>query len=177
MPDLRSLVRQFSRAGRVEAIILRPVRRGPAKAVLSARLIESLGVEGDHYAQRTVLAQRPPSPRQITLIQAEHLPTIAALSAQEAVRPEQLRRNLVISGLNLAAARPLFRDQPMVLRLGDHIVLEVTGDCSPCSRMEEELGRGGYNAVRGHGGVTARILAGGVLCVGATVLCEPQAGA
>jgi len=97
----------------------------------------------------------------VTLLQAEHLDVIAALlgRAPGTVAPEALRRNLVIRGINLLALRQAR------FRVGGAL-LEGTGPCDPCSRMEEVLGGGGFNAMRGHGGITARVLEAGAIALG-----------
>lgn len=165
MPDLRHLTRQFPRPGRLEFILLRPARGAPAISVPSALALQDRGLEGDRSAATTPRLQGGHK-RQVTLVQAEHLPLIAAWTGHDTLDPTLLRRNLVVSGINLAAARTLFADQTMHITIGDEVVLLATGACDPCSKMEQVLGPGAYNAMRGHGGLTARVLVGGRMGVG-----------
>jgi len=167
-PDLRTLCARFPRAGRLERILLRSEKRGAVESASEALAISGQGLQGDHQGAGKT-HRSGPSKRQVTLIQSEHLPVIAALAGHSDVDPAALRRNLLISGLNLLAARSLFADCPLILRIGDEVQLEITGPCEPCSRMESTLGPGGYNAMRGHGGVTAQVLNGGMLRVGDAV--------
>ena len=148
--SLRALIARAARPGRVAWIGLRPARRAPMVAVAAAEIAET-GLAGDRRAA--------PGERAVTLIQAEHLPVIAALAGREAVAPEMLRRNIVVAGINLLGLRG------RRFRIGT-AVLEGTGPCAPCSRMEAALGFGGYAAVRGHGGITACVIAPGRAAVG-----------
>lgn len=154
-PTLADLMARFPRPGRLQWIGLRPARRTQPQTP-GAAVIDAGGLAGDRYAGRS-------GKRAVTLIQAEHLPVIAALCEFETIAPALLRRNLVVSGVNLLA----LRDRR--LQVGE-AVLEGTGPCDPCSRMEEALGEGGYNAMRGHGGITARVVAPGRIRLGDPVL-------
>jgi len=156
--ELGRLFAQFPRVGRVDWIGLRPARDVPMRAVELAEATAGKGLSGDRYGSGS-------GKRGITLIQAEHLPVIAALSGHAVIAPMTLRRNLVVSGI------PLIALKGRRFRIGD-VLLEGTDPCDPCSRMEEALGPGGYNAMRGMGGLCARILEGGSLRLGDAVIGE-----
>jgi len=174
MTDLRALTQRFATEGRLDAILLRPRRGEPALSVDAVEALEGRDLAGDRSAARAAAGPNG-SKRQVTLIQAEHLRLIARWSGRREVDPAALRRNLVVAGLNLLAARSPFADRPLRLRIGADVVLELTGPCDPCSRMEEALGPGGYNAMRGHGGLTGRVLVGGRIERGAAVRIEVPA--
>lgn len=154
--SLRALMETFPHPGRLEWIGLRSVRRAPLQSFNHVEVLVDHGLVGDHKAQRAG------GKRQVTLIQREHLDAVAKLVGRDAVDPALLRRNLVVSGINLLALRDA------QFEIGG-VVFEGTGLCEPCSRMEEVLGTGGYNAMRGHGGIIARVLSGGVIRVGEAV--------
>ncbi len=147
--QLAEMMARHARVGRLDWIGLRSERYAPIDVVTEVQ-IEDAGLAGDHGR---------PGKRAVTLIQAEHLPAIAAFADLEVVTAQELRRNLVISGLNLLALRK------GLLRIGD-VVLEIHGPCPPCSRMEKILGAGGYNAMRGHGGWYASVVQTGRIAVG-----------
>lgn len=151
--DLTRLMSNFPRTGKVEWISIRAERRAPVTSVAQIEAIAGYGLAGDHSASKCN------GKRQVTLIQAEHLEVVAKILGKSEVLADGLRRNLLVSGVNVYA----LRDRRF--RVGA-ILLEGSGPCEPCSRMEEVLGIGGYNAMRGHGGITARILEGGVFKVG-----------
>jgi MOSC domain-containing protein YiiM len=162
---LRKLCARFPHSGRIEAIYLRPGRRVDVQSFENAVAIQARGLQGDRKAE-SIPSKPEGGARQVTLIQAEHLPAIGAFVGRDTVDAALLRRNLVVSGLNLLAAKSLFGDQALRISIGAEVLLEITGSCDPCSRMEEVLGPGGYNAMRGHGGMTARVLRGGSFGVG-----------
>ncbi|MGN6424682.1 MAG: MOSC domain-containing protein [Asticcacaulis sp.] len=149
---LAQLINAPMRPGRIAWIGVRPARRAAMQPRDEATLTPDNGLIGDRYSGRS-------GERHLTLIGASDLAAIAEFLGLETVAPDQLRRNIVVSGVNLLA----LKDKRF--RLGGAL-LQTTGECHPCSRMEETFGPGGYNAVRGHGGVTARVLEGGLIRLG-----------
>jgi MOSC domain-containing protein YiiM len=163
MNTIRDLNKPPQIEGRVEAIVVRGSLREVARTVDSTMAIAGIGLADDRLGQR---GEAELSTRQVTLIQAEHLDVIARLARVDQVDPVGLRRNLVVSGINLLALKNAR------LQVGDAL-LEVVGPCQPCSRMEETIGTGGYAAMRGHGGMTARVINTGAIRVGDVVRAQP----
>ena len=153
------LTQQFPDPGKLEWIGIRPERKQPLISVAEALADTASGLTGDHY-------QGGNGKRHVTLIQQEHLAVIESLTGRP-VTPQLLRRNLVVAGINLLALKK------QQFRIGEAVFL-ATGLCHPCSRMETVLGPGGYNAMRGHGGITAQVICNGVIRVNDKVVPLPN---
>lgn len=143
------------------------VRPSQGAAILSLQAVEArreAGLTGDHA--RPGMANG----RQVTLLQWEHLAVISALlerPADNPISPEELRRNLLVSGINL------FSLKGRRFRIGQAI-LQTTGWCHPCAKLEARLGPGSFQAIRGHGGITARVVHGGIIRLHDRVQVEPD---
>jgi MOSC domain-containing protein YiiM len=165
MKTIRDLNTPPAIVGRIERIVVRGDPRQPARDVDATEALAGIGLAHDRLGQR---GEAELSTRQLTLIQHEHLAVIAQLARVDSVDPLALRRNLVVSGINLLALKNTR------LRIGAALI-EIVGPCAPCSRMEQEIGPGGYAAMRGHGGMTARIVGSGAIAVGDAVRTEAAA--
>jgi MOSC domain-containing protein YiiM len=153
MDMIEQLTGRFPRTGKVEWIGIRPARVQPVVSVARVAVWRG-GLEGDHREKEGL--------RAVTLIQYEHLAAIAALAGLASVDPAMLRRNIAVSGINLLALKD------RLFRVGTTI-LKGTEICAPCSRMEAALGPGGYNAMRGHGGLCAAVIEEGEIAVASDV--------
>ena len=148
--------------GSLEWIGLRTERRAPLTTADSVMAIANRGLQGDHRVDKT-----PGSGRQVTVISREFIQQTAHFLGVDNIDPGQLRRNLVVSGINLHALRY------QRFSIGDAL-FEAGALCHPCSRMETALGKGGVAAMIGHGGLCARILVSGEIAVGDTLEVRPE---
>ncbi len=150
--SIKELTSQFAQAGKVFMVSIRPERKQLPIKINEVQALAEIGLEGDHYASKG-------GKRQVTLIAQEHIIAVAGFLGKASIDPLSLRRNIVTSGINLLS----LKDKKF--QVGEAI-LEYTGECHPCSRMEENLGLGGYNAMRGHGGITCIVLHSGRISLG-----------
>lgn len=151
--DYKKVLATMPQTGMLKWIGLRPAKKETLQSVTSVEVNTKNGLTGDRYSTA--------GKRMVTLIQEEHLLAVGnILGKGQAVDPLLTRRNLVVSGINLLALKG------SKFRIGSEVVLEYTSPCHPCTRMEENFGPGGLNAMRGHGGICVRVIEGGTINVG-----------
>ena len=148
--------------GTLEWIGVRPERRADLLEPAQAMAIAGAGLEGDHRTKKT-----NGSSRQVTIISREYIAQIMHFTGRQELHPGLLRRNLVISGINLSALRY------QRFEIGDAL-FEAGALCHPCSRMETALGKGGVAAMIGHGGLCCKIIRSGNIAVGEKVTVRPE---
>ncbi len=149
--SLAELLQIFPYSGELMWIGVRPGKGEPMIVVDEVLADTRSGLIGDRYNGNS-------GRRQVTLLQYEHLAVLGSM-LDKSIDPEVLRRNLLIKGVNLVALKNC------QFKIGD-AVFQMTGLCHPCSKIESKLGSGGYNAMRGHGGINAQVVQGGIIRVG-----------
>ena len=138
--------------GHLDWIGLSPGLRAPIREVEEAEVRIGTGLVGDRHAAKGR------GRRQVTLVQAEALRGVEEWLGRE-VRPVDVRRNLVVSGIDLQTL------DGRRFRVGT-VILEGTGPCDPCDRMDETLGPGGRAALEGRGGLCATVIEPGTVRIG-----------
>jgi MOSC domain-containing protein YiiM len=85
------------------------------------------GVRGDFRGAKA--SAKPARKRQVSLIEADCV-TAAMSEAGATLAWSDCRRNLLVQGLRLP------REEGLRVQIGGTLVLEITGECEPCERMD-----------------------------------------
>lgn len=145
--------------GRLIAIARREGKRAPMQLLERARVTGDAGVQGDFRGR--------PGRRQVTVLTAEAWAAACAELGRELPWTER-RANLLIEGLGLTGTTG------GRLVIGT-LVLEITGELDPCSRMDEASdGLCAALTPDWRGGVTCRVLADGEIGIGEGVRLEAR---
>ncbi len=135
--------------GSVVSIQICVGHRDPMKSVDSAQMRSGYGIEGDRHATSEGVRTK----RQVLLTDEETL-------AKFGLSRGDIRENITISGLEIHAL-----DAGDRVSLGGDAVVEITGHCAPCARMDE-IRDGLRVALEGQRGMLATVISGGAVSVG-----------
>jgi MOSC domain-containing protein YiiM len=146
--------------GKLEAIWLKRMRRGPMDPVERATLKANRGLVGN---------ANQGGKRQVTLIEQEVWQRLMAEMGAD-LDPSARRANLLLSGIRLA------HTQNRILRIGN-CRIQIWGETKPCEQMDEAWS-GLKEAMYGNwaGGAFGIILDDGEIAVGDAVVWVEEAG-
>jgi MOSC domain-containing protein YiiM len=145
-------------AGIVEGIFLAPEAGAQMKSVQAVNALEGCGLKGDRYCAGTGHWSRFGRVCEATFIAAEDLEDIERETGVS-VKNGEHRRNVVTTGINLKTLRRGER-----FRVGE-IVFEYRGPRSVCRYIERLTEPGMTQALKGRGGICARVIENGKLRV------------
>ena len=150
--------------GVVEGIYV--ARRGSAamERVEEVRTIEGCGIEGDRYCEGTGFWTPYGDVCEVTLISSEDLDYIQ-LELGITVENGEHRRNIVTSGIRLGDLR---RKR---FRIGE-TMLEYDRPRPPCRHVQELSEPGMTRALKGRGGICARVVEAGTIRTQDTIELE-----
>ena len=148
-------------AGRLDAIWIKRMKRGPMDPATEAQLVAGKGIRGNANQR---------GKRQVTMIEREVWERLMRELGAD-LAPSTRRANLMLSGVSLAGMRG------RVMRIGACRV-RIYGETKPCERMDEAL-PGLQAAMRPNwgGGAFAEILDDGEIHIGDAVSFEPESAA
>ncbi len=143
----------------VEGIFLAPESGAEMKSVEVATALEGCGLEGDRYCAGTGHWSRFGRVCEVTFIAAEDLDYIERETGVS-VNNGQHRRNVVTRGISLKTLRRGER-----FRVGE-AAFEYRGPRSVCRYIERLTEPGMTQALKGRGGICARVIENGTVQVG-----------
>jgi MOSC domain-containing protein YiiM len=143
----------------VEGIFLAPEGGAQMKGVQAATALEGCGLEDDRYCAGTGHWSRFGRVCEVTFIAAEDLDDIQR-ETSVGVNNGEHRRNVVTRGISFKALR---RGQRF--RAGE-VVFEYRGPRSVCRYIERLTEPGMTQALKGRGGICARVIENGTVQVG-----------
>ncbi len=139
--------------GVVEEIYITPEGSAAMQRVEEVRTIEGCGIEGDRYCEGTGFWTPYGDVCEVTLIESEDLDYIQN-ELGISVKNGEHRRNVVTSGIRLGDLR---RKR---FRIGE-AVLEYDRPRPPCKHVQDLSEPGMTRALKGRGGICARVVEAG----------------
>lgn len=149
--------------GRVQSIHRAPAGSAPMEELVEATLVAGEGIAGDRYATGTGhYSGRPHVDRQVTLIEAEVLNALQR-DHDVVLRPDEHRRNVTTSGVPVGHLVGTYFSLGSCVLYGGRLNV-------PCAYLDGLVGKPVFRPLVHRSGLNARILVGGIVRPGDSVL-------